>query len=67
MKKSALIVITAILLTVPSLCGALDFQPLQPDTAAKIQALKEEVKAKGGTYEVEYSAVTDRDLYQVAI
>ncbi|MGO9315147.1 MAG: C1 family peptidase [Syntrophobacteraceae bacterium] len=65
MKKCAFIIITAILLTVPSLCGAIDFQPLHPDTAAKIQALKEEVKAKGGTYEVEYSAATDRELSQL--
>ena len=34
--------------------------------AAKIQALKEEVKAKGGTYEVGYSAAMDMDLRQLA-
>ena len=65
MKKIAFIVIAAILFAIPSLCGAMDFYPLPPDKEAKIQALKEEVKAKGGTYEVEYSAATDRDLSQL--
>ena len=49
MKKAAIIVIAAIVFAIPSLCGAMDFHPMSPDMAAKIQALKEEVKAKGGT------------------
>ena len=65
MKRVAFIVIAAILFAIPSLCGAMDFYPLPPDKEAKIQALKEKVKAKGGTYEVEYSAATDRDLSQL--
>jgi hypothetical protein len=65
MKKVVFIVIAAILFAIPSLCGAMDFYPLTPDKEAKIQALKEKVKAKGGTYEVEYSAATDRDLSQL--
>jgi len=66
MKKLAIIVIVAIIFTIPSLCGAMDFYPLPPDKEAKIQALKEKVKAKGGTYEVEYSAATDRELSQLS-
>src|SRR5208337_1346423 len=65
MKKVAAIAIAVILFTIPSLCGAMDFYPLPPDKEAKIQALKEKVKARGGTYEVEYSAATDRDLSQL--
>ena len=66
MKKVAFIVIAAILFAIPSLCGAMDFYPLPPDKEAKIQALKEKVKARGGTYEIEYSAATDRDLSKLA-
>ena len=66
MKKAAIIVIAAIVFAIPSLCGAMDFHPLSPDMEAKIQALKEEVKAKGGTYEVGYSAAMDKDLRQLA-
>ncbi len=65
MKKIAFIGIAAIFFALPSLCGAMDFYPLPPDKEAKIQALKEEVKAKGGTYEVGYSAAMDRDLSQL--
>ncbi len=66
MRKLATIAIAAILFAMPSLCGAMDFYPLPPDKEAKIQALREEVKAKGGTYEVEYSTAMDRDLNQLA-
>ncbi len=66
MKKLAITVVVAIIFTIPSLCGAMDFYPLPPDKEAKIQALKEKVKAKGGTYEVEYSAATDRELSQLS-
>ena len=62
MKKFAFIVITAILLMVPSLCGAMDFYPLQPDMAARIEALKQTVQAEGGTYEVGYSTALERPL-----
>ena len=62
MKKFAFIVITAILLAVPSLCGATDFLPLQPDRAARIETLKQEVRAEGGTYEVGYSTAMDIPL-----
>jgi C1A family cysteine protease len=62
MKKFAFIVITAILLAVPSLCGATDFLPLQPDIAARIEALKQQVQAEGGTYEVGYSTAMDIPL-----
>jgi C1A family cysteine protease len=65
MKKIAFIAVAAILFATPSLCGAMDFYPLPPDMEAKIQALKEEVKAKGGTYEVGYSAAMDKDLRQL--
>ncbi len=65
MKKVAIVVIAAIHFAIPSLCGAMDFYPLSPDMEAKIQALKEEVKAKGGTYEVGYSAAMDKDLSQL--
>ena len=61
----AFIAVAAILFAIPSLCGAMDFYPLPPDMEAKIQALKEEVKAKGGTYEVGYSAAMDKDLSQL--
>jgi len=62
MKKVALIVITAILFTIPSLCLAMDFQPLRPEMAAKIQALKQEARARGGTYEVAYSPAMEKDI-----
>ena len=62
MKKFASTIIAAILLAIPSFCGAVDFQAPQPDMAAKIQALREEVKAKGGTYEVAYSAAMDIEI-----
>jgi C1A family cysteine protease len=65
MKKIAFIAVAAILFAIPSICGAMDFYPLPPDKEAKIQALKEEVKAKGGTYEVGYSAAMDKDLSQL--
>ena len=66
MKKAASIVIAAIIFAVPSFCSAMDFYPLPQDMEAKLQALKEEVKAKGGTYEVGYSAAMDKDLSQLA-
>jgi len=47
MKKFAGIVITAILLTVYSLCGAMDFHPLVPGMAAGIGALRQKVRAEG--------------------
>ncbi len=62
MKKFAFILITAILLAAPSVWGAGDFLPLQPDMAARIEALKQAVRAEGGTYEVGYSTAMDRPL-----
>ena len=47
MKKFAAIVITAILLTVCSLCGAMDFHPLVPGMAAGIGALRRGARAEG--------------------
>ena len=66
MKKFTLVIITAILFTVPSLCGAGDFEALQPDMAAKIQTLRQQVRAMGGTYEVAYSAAMDRPVEHLA-
>ena len=66
MKKFTSIIIAAILLAIPSFCGAVDFQAPQPDMAAKIQALREEVKAQGGTYEVAYSAAMDIEIEHLA-
>ncbi|MGV8073336.1 MAG: C1 family peptidase [Syntrophobacteraceae bacterium] len=66
MKKIALIVIAAILFTIPSLCGAMDFHDLRPGMAAKIQALRDKVRAKGGTYEVGYSAAMDKPIRNLA-
>jgi len=65
MKKFTSIIIVAILLAIPSFCGAMDFQAPQPDMAAKIQALSDEVKAKGGTYEVAYSPAMDKEIEQL--
>jgi C1A family cysteine protease len=62
MKKFAFILITAILLAAPSVWGAGDFLPLHPDMAARIEALRQAVKAEGGTYEVGYSTAMDRPL-----
>jgi C1A family cysteine protease len=66
MKKFTFIVITAILLMIPSLCGAMDFYPLEPGMAARIEALRQEVLAEGGTYEVGYSTALDRPLKHLA-
>jgi hypothetical protein len=52
MKKFAAIVITAILLTVCSLCGAKDFHPLVPGMAAGIGALRRDARVEGGAFEV---------------
>ena len=65
MKKFTSIIIVAILLAIPSFCGAMDFQAPQPDMAAKIQALSDEVKANGGTYEVAYSPAMDKEIEQL--
>ena len=62
MKKIAFIVFTAILFTIPSICAAWEFQAPSPEMAARIQALKEEVRAKGGTYDVAYSAAMDKPI-----
>src|SRR5208337_1455155 len=62
MKKLTSMAIAAIFFTIPSLCGAMDFQALQPGMAKKIEALKEEVRARGGTYEVAYSAAMDKEI-----
>ena len=62
MKKLTSTIIAAMFFTIPSLCGAMDFQALQPDMAKKIEALKEEVRARGGTYEVAYSAAMDKKI-----
>ncbi len=66
MKKFSAIVITAILLTVSSLCGAMDFHPLQPVMAARIEALRQEVRARGGTFEVGYSTTMDKLIRHLA-
>ena len=66
MKKLTSIMILAILLAIPSFCAAMDFQAPQPDMAAKIQALREDVQAKGGTYEVAYSSAMDKEIAQLA-
>ncbi len=66
MKKFASTLIAAILLAIPSFCGAVDLQAPQPEMAAKIQALREEVKAQGGTYEVAYSAAMDIGIESLA-
>jgi len=47
MKKFAAIVITAILLTVCSLCVAMVFHPPVPETAAGIGALRQKVRVEG--------------------
>jgi C1A family cysteine protease len=62
MKKLAFILITAILLAAPSVWGASDFLPLQPDMAARIDALRQAVKTEGGTYEIAYSTAMDIPL-----
>ena len=62
MKKFAFMLITAILLAAPSVWGAGDFVPLRPEMAARIEALRQEVRAEGGTYEVGYSTAMDIPL-----
>ena len=59
MKKFAFILMIMILLAAPSVYGAGDFQPLQPEMAARIEALRQAVHAEGGTYEVGYSTAMD--------
>jgi C1A family cysteine protease len=62
MKKFAFILITAILLAAPSLCGASDFRPLEPGMAARIETLRQAVQAEGGTYEVGYSTAMEKPV-----
>ena len=66
MKKFTSFIIAALFLAIPSFCGAADFQAPRPDMAAKIQALGEEVKAMGGTYEVAYSSAMDIAIENLA-
>ena len=66
MRKVVALAIAAIVFAIPSLCGAMDFYPLQSETQAKIQGLKDQANTRGATYEVGYSAATDRDLRQLA-
>ncbi len=62
MKKLTSIIMAAIFLAIPSFCAAMDFQAPRQDVASKIQALRKEVKAQGGTYEVAYSAAMDKEI-----
>jgi hypothetical protein len=62
MRKLVLSIMAVVLIALPSLCGAADFQPLSPQMAAKIKAIRDEVRAKGGTYEVGYSAAMDKGI-----
>ncbi len=62
MRKLVLIALAAMLFAAPSLAGANDFRDLSPQMAAKIKALKAEVRAKHGTYEVGYSAAMDKSI-----
>lgn len=66
MKKLALTIIAAIICTMPSLCRGMDFRALEPETASRIEALRQEVREAGGTYEVCYSAAMDRELKDLA-
>jgi C1A family cysteine protease len=66
MKKLSYLIITMVFLGIPSFCAAIDFQPLQPEMAERLRALKEEVKAQGGTYEVSYSAAMDKSMVSLA-
>ena len=45
----------------------MDFQPLRSETAAKIEALKQEAQARGGTYEVAYSAAMEKDMEHLTV
>jgi C1A family cysteine protease len=65
MKKSVSALIAAVLLFLPSFSEAGDFQALRVDMEAKIQALRKEVKAQGGTFEVGYSAAMDKSIDQL--
>lgn len=62
MRKFAFILITAIVLAAPLLCGASDFRPLEPGMAARLEALQQEVRAAGGTYEVGYSTAMEKPI-----
>lgn len=65
MKKLVLALLIATLIIPPSLAGAAGFQALHPDMASKIQALKNDVRTKGGTYEVGYSAAMDKQIHEL--
>jgi C1A family cysteine protease len=63
--KKLILLLTAVLIAMPSLSGAADFQPLSSAMEAKIQAIRNEVQAKGGTFEVGYSAAMDKKISQL--
>lgn len=65
MKRLILALIAAVLLLLPPFSEAGDFHALQVDMKAKIQTLRKEVKAKGGTFEVGYSAAMDKSINQL--
>jgi hypothetical protein len=65
MRKLILLVMAAVLIAMPSLSGAAVFQPLRPDMAAKIKAIRDQVRARGGTFEVGYSAAMDKRINQL--
>jgi hypothetical protein len=63
--KRFLLLLAVALIAFPSISGAAVFQPLRPEMEAKIKALKNEVRAKGGTFEVGYSAAMDKRIDQL--
>jgi C1A family cysteine protease len=65
MRKFVLSVMAAVLIALPALSGAAVFQPLRPDIEAKIKAIRDQVRAKGGTFEVGYSAAMDKRIDQL--
>ncbi len=65
MRKFVLSVMVAVLIVMPSLAGAADFRPLRPDVEAKIKAIRDDVRGKGATYEVGYSAAMDKRIDQL--
>lgn len=65
MKKFMFALMAAVLFTLPSFSEARDFKALRGDMEAKIQTLREEVRAKGGTYAVGYSAAMDKSIDQL--
>ena len=60
--KKIILVLAAVLIALPSYSGASVFQPLSPAMEAKIQAIRDRVRAHGGTFEVGYSAAMDKKI-----